>query len=307
MKIGIFGLLAGWLLVTTLASAEPGIQQEQIRFAKGESSATLKGKIKGDQTVDYQLRAQAGQPLTVKFKPDNLSAYFNVLPPGSDVAIFVGSTSGNRYEDQLPSDGVYTLRVYQMRNAARRNETAAYTLEVKVADGDKATEASPRPPTTTSTAFDRTLSLQGSGSINTLHIVPSGLAIDNSPIEREIDGTVTGAEIADLNADGSPEIYVYITSAGSGSYGSLVAYSVNRGKSLSEIHLPPITDDKKLARGYRGHDEFAVGEGRLLHRWPIYRETDTNAKPTGGTRQLQHKLVPGEAGWSLKIDRVVEY
>jgi hypothetical protein len=164
--------------------------------------------------------------------------------------------------------------------------------------------------------FDKTLELQGvrfhitcanHGSINTLHIVPAGLEIDNSPIMRTIDGTVTGAEVADINADGSPEIYIYVTTAGSGSYGSLVAYSANRRRSLSEIHLPPVTRDKKLSAGYRGHDEFAVVEGILAQRFPVYRDADTNANPTGGIRQLQHKLVPGEAGWVLKVDRVVEY
>jgi hypothetical protein len=165
-------------------------------------------------------------------------------------------------------------------------------------------------------SFDRTLELQGirfrvtsanEGSVNTLHIVPAGLEIDNSPIERTINRTVTGAEVADLNADGSPEIYVYVTSAGSGSYGSLVAYAANRRKSLSEIYLPPVTQDKVAAKGYMGHDEFAVVEDVLVRRFPIYRDTDTNVHPTGGTRQLQYKLVPGEAGWVLKIDRVVEY
>ena len=54
-----------------------------------------------------------------------------------------------------------------------------------------------------------------------------------------ISTPVAGAEVADINWDGSPEIYVYVTSASSGSYGSLVAYLANRRKSLSEIHLPP--------------------------------------------------------------------
>jgi hypothetical protein len=163
---------------------------------------------------------------------------------------------------------------------------------------------------------DRTLELQGirfhvtsanSGSVNTLQIVTAGLEIDNSPVVQRIDGTVTGAEVADLNSDGSPEIYVYVTSAGSGSYGSLVAYSANQHKSLSEIYLPPVTQDKAASRGYMGHDEFAVVESVLVRRFPLYRDTDTNAKPTGGTRQLQYKLVAGEAGWILKVDRMVEY
>jgi hypothetical protein len=164
-------------------------------------------------------------------------------------------------------------------------------------------------------SFDKVLESQdvrfhvtsaGNGSINMLRIAPSGLDIDNAPIERTIHGTVTGAEVADINADGSPEIYVYVTSAGSGSYGSLVAYAANRRKSLSEIHLPPVTQDAALAKGYMGHDEFAVAEGGLVQRFPVFRDTDTNARPTGGTRQLEYKLVPGEAGWILKVDRVVE-
>lgn len=46
--------------------------------------------------------------------------------------MFVGSTSGNRFSDLLPSDGDYTVRVYLMRNAARRNESANYTLNVGI-------------------------------------------------------------------------------------------------------------------------------------------------------------------------------
>lgn len=145
------------------------------------------------------------------------------------------------------------------------------------------------------------------GSLNTLKIVPSGLEIDNSEILREVDGSCTGAEVADLNADGSPEVYVYVNSAGSGSYASLVAFSANRRKSLSEIHLPPLEARKGTARGYQGHDAFAVVENRLIRRFPVYRRDDVQARPTGGMRQLQYMLVKGEAGWRLKLDRVVAY
>jgi hypothetical protein len=172
-----------------------------------------------------------------------------------------------------------------------------------------------RPQPTLQSPFDRSLALQGvtfrvasanRGSINRLEITPSGLAVDNSPIVRDIDGTVSGAEVADLNADGSPELYVYVTSAGSGSYGSLVAYSANRRKSLSEIHMAPITDDAKASDGYMGHDQFAVVENTLARRFPIYRAGDTNAAPTGGTRQLHYRLWPGEASWVLRLDRMTD-
>ena len=165
-------------------------------------------------------------------------------------------------------------------------------------------------------AFDQRLELQGvtfhvtcpnDSSQPTLKIVPGKLTIDNAPISREVDGQVVGAEVADLNVDGSPELYVYVQSAGSGSYGSLVAYAANKKKSLSEISLPPIADDPKAAKGYMGHDEFRVVENTLVRRFPVYRAGDTNAKPTGGTRQIQYKLAAGEAGWVLRADKVVEY
>jgi hypothetical protein len=51
---------------------------------------------------------------------------------------------------------------------------------------------------------------------------------------------------------------------------------------------------------------MAVVETVLARRFPIYGAGDPPV-PTGQTRQLQYKLKPGEAGWVLSLDRVVEY
>lgn len=145
------------------------------------------------------------------------------------------------------------------------------------------------------------------GSLNQVKVRAETSDGKLQPMEAEADGTVTNVEVEDLNADGYPEIYICVTSAGSGSYGSLIAYASNRNRSLSQIHLPPIADDPAVAEGYMGHDEFAVGEGALLRRFPVYRKGDTNAAPGGGTRQIQYKLEAGEAGWVLRQDRVLEF
>ena len=161
-------------------------------------------------------------------------------------------------------------------------------------------------------SFDKVLKLQGitfhvqasnTGSLNQLTLSTSGLELGDEVIKKEIDGSVTGAEIADINADGSPEIYVYVNSAGSGSYGSVVAYAANNKKSLTGIYIPPLEDDKKNSVGYMGHDEFAVVESSFARRFPIYKKEDSNAKPTGGMRQLEYKLVAGEASWQLKLHK----
>ena len=137
-------MLTVLLLGTTFASAEADIRQEIIKFEESTSNANITDKIKGDQTVDYQFRASAGQSLLVIFKPSNLSAYFNILPPGSEEAIFVGSTSGNRFDGKLTFDGVYTIRVYLMRNAARRGEISKYALKVNIVDAKKPIKESER-------------------------------------------------------------------------------------------------------------------------------------------------------------------
>jgi len=162
------------------------------------------------------------------------------------------------------------------------------------------------------TGFDQTFKLQGiqfrvtsanQGSVNTLRILPSGRLKQRSPIKQEIMGTVTGAEIADLNADGWPEIYVYVTSAGSGSYGSVVGYAVNRGKSVTPIYFPELADDPVTAKGYLGHDQFTIIESTLARRFPLYRDGDSNGAPSGGQRQLAYRLMAGEAGWVLQLEK----
>jgi len=121
------------LLAVIPARADAAIEQRAVQFARGASSATMTGTLEGDKTVDYKLRARSGQVMTVRLKTSNASNYFNVLPPGSQgEAIFVGSSDGNEWSGTLAADGEYTIRVYLMRNAARRNEKADFTLAVGV-------------------------------------------------------------------------------------------------------------------------------------------------------------------------------
>ena len=121
-------VLAAVVLGASMGFAQIEIRKEPVRFKAGESTAAIKGMLKGDETVDYILNARAGQSMVVNLECKNKSAYFNVLPPGSDSAIFIGSTLGNKFEGELPAPGDYTVRVYLMRSAARRGEAAPYTI-----------------------------------------------------------------------------------------------------------------------------------------------------------------------------------
>ena len=151
------------------------------------------------------------------------------------------------------------------------------------------------------------VSSKGKGSIQQVTIQPIGLKNNAKRIIKEIMGNVTDAEIEDLDSDGYPELLIYYTSAGSGSYGSVLGYSVNDGKSLSEIYFPPVSDNSKVNKGYMGHDEFSIIEGTLAQRFKTYNANDVNSNPTGVIRQIEYKLVPGEASKKFIIDRITEF
>ena len=56
-------------------------------------------------------------------------------------------------------------------------------------------------------------------------------------------------------------------------------------------------------KGYMGHDTFKIENRKLVRLFPVYNQGDTNEKPTGGRRKLVYGLVPGEAGWLLRIEK----
>ena len=167
------------------------------------------------------------------------------------------------------------------------------------------------------TKFNKVLNLQDVGfklstikkeGKNTLTIFTFGLKEQEYNETIDIEGeVVVNAEVEDLNSDGSPELFVFTQSVGSGSYGNVYAFSVNNKKSMSEVYFQPTAENSKINKGYMGHDEFSLIENSLGQRFPIYKKGDTNAAPTGGTRQILYKLIEGEAMRKLEVDKVSEY
>ncbi len=167
------------------------------------------------------------------------------------------------------------------------------------------------------TRFSKVLNLQGVGfnvsSIkkdgqNTLRIFTFGLQARDYNETFTIEGEeVVNAEVEDLNSDGSPELFVYTQSVGSGSYGNVYAFSVNNMKSMSQVYFQPTAENTMINHGYMGHDEFSVVENTLAQRFPVYEGGDTNARPTGRTRYVNYRLVEGEAMRKLEVINIREY
>ena len=166
MKSIVVGVISIFLLASAPVTAQE-IRKERVQFKPGEIGATMKGHLKGAQTVDYLLSAKSGQTLVVILEASNPSTYFNVTAPGTETALFIGSTSGNRFVGNGPKDGDYTVRVYLMRNAARRGAKATYTINFAIADNDQSTAAIV-PRDTASTKYDASGKVKCSAGTPTL-------------------------------------------------------------------------------------------------------------------------------------------
>lgn len=131
-------LMASAAMSLALVTASPAqtVRTKTLAQQALTQGIVMRGSIAGDESKDYLVAAKAGQRLSVDIMASNASLYFNILPQGSNEALFIGPTSGNVADAPLSATGKYVIRVYLMRNAARRNEAADYTLGIGLAGGD---------------------------------------------------------------------------------------------------------------------------------------------------------------------------
>lgn len=136
---------------------------------------------------------------------------------------------------------------------------------------------------------------------NKITIQSVGLDVDNKKVTHERKGKVINAEIGDLNSDGYPEILVYLSNKDL--YGNVIGYSVNNGKSMSQIYFPNIKENPKANKVFLGQDEFAIIETTFAQRFPIFEGN----KKTEKMRQIQYKLKDGEACRKFVVDKIIEF
>ena len=153
--------------------------------------------------------------------------------------------------------------------------------------------------------FDINTTANGTNQL--LSIQPTGLKIDNREITMDLEGSVVNAEVEDLNSDGFPELLIYTKSSNNGGQSHVIGFSVNNGKSLSSIYFPPISENPQAYDGYHGEDEFSIVETTLVQRFKTYKMEGSILKPTGLYRQIQFKMMDGEAGRKFVIDKTIEF
>ena len=129
----IHKLSASLLLLTVATTAlAQDVRRETLDLDQVNELRIVEGTITGREIVDYQVSGERSQILSVDLLTSNPANYFNILRAGSKQAIFIGSTRGTVADVPLPESGAYVIRVYLMRSAARRGETARYSLGISL-------------------------------------------------------------------------------------------------------------------------------------------------------------------------------
>jgi hypothetical protein len=134
----LFGMAGmACLLALSPAAHAQEIRTVPVRFAPGATGAVLQGAIAGRKSVSYTVGAEAGQTLKVRLKSSSPSISFNLYGPGrgpGEEALAIGDLlpETNRFEGKLDISGVYTVNVFLIRAAARRNARSNYTLEISI-------------------------------------------------------------------------------------------------------------------------------------------------------------------------------
>lgn len=119
MKTSLISAAAVALMLVTASSALSQTKRIDVKFKPGTSGATYTNSVTGYGTVEFVVKANAGQTMSVKLSSANSSLYFNVSKSGSPEALADAARDATEWTGQLPETGEYVVRVYLFRNAAR--------------------------------------------------------------------------------------------------------------------------------------------------------------------------------------------
>lgn len=140
------GMMAMTLMLIADTVPQSAMAQDRtarVEFGRGQSATTIRGVVRGYEGISYRVNIRGGQRLAVTMNTSNGSNYFNILGPDGGEALFNGSVSGDFADVIVPTSGDYVVQVYLMRNAARRNEQARFTLRAEVTGGTPIAPVSP--------------------------------------------------------------------------------------------------------------------------------------------------------------------
>lgn len=122
LKIYVSFLSVMFLLLISAADAAAQNKKFTVSFKAGTTGATYSNTVSGYRSVDFYVKARAGQQMSVKLDSANTSLYFMVIKTGVAESIADDARDATEWAGELPDNATYIVRVYLFRNAARTNK-----------------------------------------------------------------------------------------------------------------------------------------------------------------------------------------
>lgn len=166
-----------------------------------------------------------------------------------------------------------------------------------------ATSTTKEYPTKTDVIFSVQESHPNGMSLSTITVTGKNFKEESSvTFEKE---TVKNIFVNDIDNNGFSELYVVTQSAGSGSYGEIVAIISNKDISFTKVELPTLTSEDMATsspfEGYQGHDSYKIENGLLVRSFPVHTATSTNTSQTNLIKQINYKLIQDEEAFAFVI------
>lgn len=145
-----------------------------------------------------------------------------------------------------------------------------------------------------------TVSAVDSGAVRELTVKAYRGSLLLTNFKIRVDGAVVGAEVADIDNNRFPELYVYTASTNSGSFGRVYGWQFlpERKATIVPVNWRLTTDSR-----YRGCDSLWVERGALCRKYSVYQPGDSNSGSIGETRTVRYRLKSVGTGFALVEER----
>ena len=126
-----FFIALALIIVSSGALAQKGtVVRKTVNFAKGTTSATIKGTATWGTAYVYTLRAKAGQQMTITLAGKPSFDFSLVIPPEADGEQPEGETSGvKEWLGTLNDSGIYQIIVSHTIDGV---DATPYTLKITI-------------------------------------------------------------------------------------------------------------------------------------------------------------------------------
>ena len=209
-----------------------------------------------------------------------------------------GAAMGAPARSMNPPRGLFLLGALALMACGGRSPSAAPTSRSPTSGATDAS-SSERFVTPTGKVW-MLLQTRRSASQSVVSIAGEGFPHTRESISLGEGDPLEVAHLTDLDGNGWSELLIVRRSVGSGSYAALAGVASNSDLSFGPIHIATPDPRDPVFAGYRGHDTVRVEGPCLIRSFPVYKDADPNAQPSGGTREVCYRLEQGEAGFVLE-------